>query len=107
MARIVVDAGHGGSDPGAVSEGRQEKDDTLRLALAVGEILQNRGQDVIFTRTEDIYQTRFRRLQSQMRKTRTFLYPYTAIPVRFRTSTMGWRHWFMMTAGLNLRLRRT
>ena len=61
MARIVVDAGHGGSDPGAVFEGRQEKDDTLRLALAVGEILQNRGQDVIFTRTEDIYQTPFQK----------------------------------------------
>ena len=40
MATIVIDAGHGGSDPGAVFEGRQEKDDTLRLALAVGKILE-------------------------------------------------------------------
>ena len=31
MATIVIDAGHGGADPGAVFEGRQEKDDTLRL----------------------------------------------------------------------------
>ena len=37
--RIVIDAGHGGDEPGAVYQGRREKDDTLRLALAVGEIL--------------------------------------------------------------------
>ena len=40
---VMLDAGHGGSDPGAVYNGRQEKDDTLRLTLAVGEILQNNG----------------------------------------------------------------
>ena len=40
---IMLDAGHGGKDPGAVSAGRQEKDDTLRLTLMVGEILQDRG----------------------------------------------------------------
>ena len=37
---IMLDAGHGGKDPGAVYNGRQEKDDTLALTLAVGEILQ-------------------------------------------------------------------
>lgn len=54
---IMLDAGHGGRDPGAVYNGRQEKDDTLRLALAVGEILQNRGIDVEYTRTTDVYET--------------------------------------------------
>ncbi len=55
---IMVDAGHGGErDPGAVYNGRQEKDDTLRLALAVGEILQNHGIDVQYTRTTDVYET--------------------------------------------------
>lgn len=58
MAKIAIDAGHGGTtDPGAVYQGRQEKDDNLRLALAVGEILQNNGQEVFYTRTEDVYQT--------------------------------------------------
>lgn len=33
---IMLDAGHGGRDPGAVYNGRQEKDDTLALTLAVG-----------------------------------------------------------------------
>ena len=37
---MMLDSGHGGSDPGAVYRGRREKDDTLRLTLAVGEILQ-------------------------------------------------------------------
>ena len=54
---IMIDAGHGDRDPGAVYNGRQEKDDTLRLALAVGEILQNRGIDVEYTRTTDVYET--------------------------------------------------
>lgn len=56
---IMIDAGHGGRDPGAVYNGRQEKDDALRLALAVGEILQNRGLDVEYTRTTDVYETPF------------------------------------------------
>ena len=54
---IILDAGHGGSDPGAVYNGRQEKDDALRLALAVGEILQNHGIDVEYTRTTDVFET--------------------------------------------------
>lgn len=61
--KIVVDSGHGGEDPGAVSQGRQEKDDTLQLGLEVGNILKNNGVDVIFTRTEDIYQTPFQKAQ--------------------------------------------
>lgn len=54
-------AGHGGADPGAVYQGRQEKDDNLKLALAVGERLQNSGLDVYYTRTEDIYQTPYQK----------------------------------------------
>ena len=61
MARIVVDAGHGGSDPGATFQGRQEKDDTLRLAMAVGRLLEDSGVDVVFTRTDDIYETPFQK----------------------------------------------
>lgn len=58
---IMLDAGHGGTDPGAVYNGRREKDDTLRLVLAIGEILQNRGVDVEYTRTTDIYETPFQK----------------------------------------------
>ena len=63
MAKVVVDAGHGGSDPGAVYEGRQEKDDNLALALAVGSILAENGVDVVYTRTDDSYETPFQKAQ--------------------------------------------
>jgi len=52
---IVIDAGHGGSDSGAVFGGRREKDDTLRLALAVQRLLQAQGQRVIMTRSTDVF----------------------------------------------------
>ncbi len=53
----ILYPGHGGRDPGAVYQGRQEKDDALALAMAVGEILENAGIDVLYTRTEDVYDT--------------------------------------------------
>ena len=57
--KIAIDPGHGGRDPGAVYEGRQEKDDALDLALAVGQILEDSGIDVVYTRVEDVYNTPF------------------------------------------------
>lgn len=61
--KIVVDSGHGGEDPGAVYLGRKEKEDTLWLALEVGRLLEAGGQDVVYTRTTDIYQTPFEKAQ--------------------------------------------
>ena len=55
MARIVIDAGHGGVEPGSIYEGRREKDDNLRLALAVGDILEKNGIEGVYTRTTDVY----------------------------------------------------
>lgn len=57
MALVVIDAGHGGSNPGAVYNGRQEKDDVLAISLAVGQILEQNGVDVYYTRTTDIYES--------------------------------------------------
>ena len=57
--KIVIDPGHGGSDWGASYNGRKEKDDTLNLAFAVGQILENAGIDVEYTRTTDVYNTPF------------------------------------------------
>lgn len=57
MPLVVLDAGHGGVNPGAVYNGRQEKDDALNLTLAVGNILERNGVDVYYTRTTDIYES--------------------------------------------------
>lgn len=61
---IVIDAGHGGFDSGATFEGRKEKDDVLRLALAVGELLSQKGFQVYYTRTTDVYQSPFEKAQA-------------------------------------------
>lgn len=60
---VYLDAGHGGYDNGASDGNRREKNDTLRLALAVGEILQNNGIDVGYTRVEDVYDSPLRKAQ--------------------------------------------
>lgn len=58
---IMLDAGHGGRDPGAVYNGRQEKDDSLALTLAIGELLQERGVDVLYTLTTDVYESPYQK----------------------------------------------
>lgn len=61
MALVVIDAGHGGGNPGAVYNGRQEKDDVLALALAVGSILEQNGVQVYYTRTSDVYESPYQK----------------------------------------------
>ncbi len=55
ISTIVIDAGHGGNDPGSMSNGVKEKDITLALALAFGKKLQEQIPDikVIYTRSTD------------------------------------------------------
>lgn len=51
---IIIDAGHGGEDSGAVGiNGAYEKDLNLAIALLLGEELSSRGYTVVYTRTED------------------------------------------------------
>lgn len=52
---IILDAGHGDFDNGASYMGRPEKDDVLRLTLAVGAKLKEAGYNVYYTRTTDVY----------------------------------------------------
>jgi len=54
---IVLDAGHGGKDPGAMGKyGAKEKDIVLDITKRVGRLLEkNTGIKVIYTRTEDIF----------------------------------------------------
>ena len=51
---IIIDAGHGGEDSGAVGiNGTLEKDLNLSIAVLIGNELTQRGYTVIYTRTED------------------------------------------------------
>ena len=52
---VVIDAGHGGSDPGKVSvDGSLEKDINLQIALKLQKFLQMQDVDVILTRDSDM-----------------------------------------------------
>ncbi|MEM6782321.1 MAG: N-acetylmuramoyl-L-alanine amidase [Bacteroidota bacterium] len=51
---VVIDAGHGGHDPGTHGHGIREKDVTLSVALKVGQYVEERlGMNVVYTRTTD------------------------------------------------------
>ena len=56
VRRVVIDAGHGAHDPGAIGIGGiQEKDVTLDLALRVRDLLQAAGYATVLTRDRDVY----------------------------------------------------
>jgi N-acetylmuramoyl-L-alanine amidase len=57
VRRVVIDPGHGGKDPGAVSRGLREKDVTLRVSRAVRDLLRKKGFEVHLTRDGDRYLT--------------------------------------------------
>lgn len=57
MAKICIDAGHGGKDPGATGFGRNEKDDALKMAVRVGNILTQNGHVIYYTRMTDVYES--------------------------------------------------
>jgi N-acetylmuramoyl-L-alanine amidase len=62
---IVIDAGHGGKDPGCVAHnGLQEKNVNLDIAKKLGKLIQaNMGIKVIYTRDEDVFIPLWKRTQ--------------------------------------------
>ena len=54
---VVLDAGHGGKDPGAVGKFAKEKDLNLSLALEVGKQMKEQFPDVkvVYTRSTDVF----------------------------------------------------
>ena len=60
---VVVDAGHGGKDPGNRGNGYFEKNIALNIALNVGEILTKNKVKVVYTRTKDVFVDLYRRAQ--------------------------------------------
>ncbi len=58
MAKIFIDPGHGGSDPGALGNGLQEKDLTLKIAKKIQVLLKGyKNVSVKLSRTGDTYPT--------------------------------------------------
>ncbi|GAC1395635.1 MAG: hypothetical protein NVSMB68_12640 [Thermoanaerobaculia bacterium] len=53
VRRVVLDAGHGGSDPGASALGINEKDVTLDIGRRLRRMLVDNGFDVVITRPDD------------------------------------------------------
>jgi len=53
--KVVIDAGHGGKDPGTVGSFSKEKDIALKIAMELGRIIKENLKDVevIYTRTSD------------------------------------------------------
>lgn len=63
---IVIDAGHGGRDPGAIGyRGTKEKDVNLGIALKLGNLIDDKLKDVkvIYTRKDDTFVELYRRGQ--------------------------------------------
>jgi len=63
VKRVVIDAGHGGHDPGAVGKISKEKDITLAIALKAGKLIKDNLKDVevIYTRKTDVFVELYRR----------------------------------------------
>jgi N-acetylmuramoyl-L-alanine amidase len=57
LKRVVIDAGHGGKDPGALGSYSKEKDLALSVALQVGKYVEQNlpGVEVIYTRKTDVF----------------------------------------------------
>jgi len=52
---IVLDAGHGGSDPGAVRGDVQEKEVTMQIIAKVKRVLEGKGARIVLTRSDDTF----------------------------------------------------
>ena len=86
---VIIDPGHGGSDPGAVYGNRREKDDTLALAYDIGNALEQRGIGWS-TRESAMYTTvHMRRRKSGTGLRQICFYPFTGMPCRCREQVPG------------------
>lgn len=63
--KVVIDAGHGGKDPGALGKNSKEKDIVLNVALLTGKYIQEKMADVevVYTRDTDVFVELHKRAQ--------------------------------------------
>lgn len=65
IKKVVIDAGHGGTDPGCLGKKSKEKDVNLKVALKVGKMITDNYEDVqvIYTRKTDVFVELYKRAQ--------------------------------------------
>lgn len=107
--KVVLDAGHGGKDPGAVKNGVQEKDIALDVVLKIGKILEkNKDIEVVYTRKTDVFvELRERAHIANKAKANLFVSVHcnsvkTGNPIGAMTLVMG-----MSRTGTNLEIAKT
>lgn len=96
---IVIDAGHGGHDTGAIAAGRKEKDLVLQIAKKLEKQLKKRGYSVYMTRKRD----RFLKLPQRTRiadkkEAKVFISIHAnSVPRRKRNKVHGVETFFLQT----------
>jgi N-acetylmuramoyl-L-alanine amidase len=65
ISKVVIDAGHGGTDPGCLGSKTMEKDVALSIALKLGAYIEENFKDVtvVYTRKTDTFVELFKRVQ--------------------------------------------
>ncbi|MCD4791174.1 MAG: N-acetylmuramoyl-L-alanine amidase [Bacteroidales bacterium] len=65
ITKVVIDAGHGGKDPGALGKHSREKDIVLTVALKTGKYIEENFEDieVLYTRKTDVFVELHKRAQ--------------------------------------------
>ena len=99
MAGVILDAGHGGYDNGAQYDGRKEKDDNLRLTLAVGQILEQNGVPVSYTRQSDIYQSPSEKARLGNESGADYLSHFIEMQVQMRMNIKALKRWYLTIMG--------
>ena len=85
--KVVLDAGHGGKDYGAVYHGNIEKNIALKTTLRVGAILEKDPQiDVIYTRKSDVFIELQQRANMPINRKEVFL--FRRIVMRIKTKPL-------------------
>ena len=107
--KVVLDAGHGGKDPGAVKNGVKEKDIALDVVLKIGKILEkNKNIEIVYTRKTDVFvELRERANIANKAKANLFVSVHcnsvkTGNPIGAMTLVMG-----MSRTGTNLEIAKT
>ncbi|MBN1250503.1 MAG: N-acetylmuramoyl-L-alanine amidase [Bacteroidales bacterium] len=70
IKKVVIDAGHGGKDPGAIGKKSKEKDIALAIALKLGQYIEEylSGVKVEYTRKTDVFIELFKRAEIANKK---------------------------------------